>query len=204
MRVDIHVHTSPGSRCSSMTIAAYADAIEQLGLRCACLTNHGDMLDYGSLLGLLPDSVILVPGVEISSTRGDFLIYSTDLDFLRGLEPIQELPPQEDLPERSALVWAHPFAGIPGGLGPSDDHVSGIAGRVDGIEVYNGNWPDEPASRTAMDIADHYGLAPVGGGDAHRLSQLGRCWTEMDEVKSVPDFIEAVKSGRTQAVRASG
>jgi predicted metal-dependent phosphoesterase TrpH len=199
--VDIHVHTSPGSRCSSMTIASYAEAVAELGLKCVCLTNHGDMNDYRLLVDMLPGAVLLVPGVEISSSRGDFLIYSTDIGFLMSLSPLQELPPEAGIPEDSAVVWAHPFAGIPGGLEANDEHVRWVAPRVDGIEVHNGNWPDRLASNSAAEIANHHGLAPMGGSDAHRLSQLGRCWTEMEEIETPSDFIEAVKSGRTRPVR---
>jgi predicted metal-dependent phosphoesterase TrpH len=198
LQIDIHVHTSPGSRCSSMSLAAYAAAIADMGLSCVCLTNHGDMNDYEAMLGMLPQNVILIPGVEISSHEGDFLIYSTDTGFLRTLLPLQDLPPASKLPEDTVVVWAHPFAGIPGGLALDDDHVRKVTPKVNGIEVLNGNWPDEDAALRAAEIAEMYDLAPMGGSDTHRSSQLFRCWTEVEQITTTADFIDAVRKSRTK------
>ncbi|GBE57422.1 PHP domain protein [bacterium BMS3Abin01] len=196
-RLDIHVHTSPGSGCSSLGVESYLRAMEMLGVSTVCVTNHGDMADYRRLVRLAPAGTTVTPGVEISSPEGDFLLFSADIAFLETLSPVQDLPARRDRPAGTAVVWAHPFAGIRGGLAVTDSHVQGVAGRVDGIEVFNGNWPDAQASGRAEEIAAHYGLARLGGSDSHRRRQLFRCWTEVEE----GTLAEAILRRKTSARR---
>jgi predicted metal-dependent phosphoesterase TrpH len=181
-----------------MGLAEYLDAIQALGLDVACLTNHGDLDDYLEMKRLSPPGLSLVPGVEISSPEGDFLLFSPDTDFLSGLEPSQQLPPRRYRPHGTAVVWAHPFAGIRGGLDAGHHHVRRVAAQVDGIEVFNGNWPDDAASVSAVEAAERYGLAQLGGSDSHRREQLLRCWTGVDgSVRDGAGLAKAVLEHRT-------
>ena len=202
MRVDIHVHTYPGSRCSKMRVSSYLDALVELQLEVACLTNHGDMRDFDHLARAAPAGLKLIPGVEISSAEGDFIIFSVDHDYLDSLLVMQELPQPRDRPEQTAVVWAHPFAAI-GAANFSSEYIAGIAARIDGIEVFNGNWLDGQGVELAHRVAEHYNLAELGGSDAHRRENLLKCWTEVDELDSAGDFITAVTERKTRAF-ASG
>lgn len=171
-----------------------------LGTRVACLTNHGDMADFDELSRRAPRGMKLIPGVEISSIDGDFLIFSSDNEFLHGLKPAQPLPGLSDRPDDTAVVWAHPFAGVAGGKRMGEDYLAGVAERVDGIEVYNGNWPDEEASSLARRVASRYGLAELGGSDSHRADSLFKCWTELKEIEDATGLVRAIKSKATAAV----
>lgn len=201
MLLDIHVHTSPGSRCSTMSVASYLQAARQLGFEALCVTNHGDMADYDELVRQSGSRQVVIPGVEISSVEGDFLFFSTDLDFLRTLAPIQTLPSREDRPHQTAVVWAHPFAGVAGGHGVGEDYLVRVAAQVDGIEVYNGNWLDEAASLAARRLAADHGLAELGGSDSHRRAGLMRCWTQLARIDDAAGLISAIRSGATKADR---
>lgn len=168
-----------------------------------CVTNHGDMSDFDKLLRCAPAGLIVIPGVEISSAEGDFIIYSTDLAYLRTLKPAQPLPDREERAAECAVVWVHPFAGSSGGRSMGEGYLADVAGRVDGIEVYNGNWPDEAASRLARSLAASHNLAELGGSDTHRREQLFRCWTEVQaEVGGSADLIRAIREGKTKAEKA--
>lgn len=203
MRIDAHVHTSPGSRCSKMRVSSYLEAIIELELEAACLTNHGELRDYDHLARIAPAGLLLIPGVEISSEEGDFIFFSTDYDYLDSLLPSQRLPDREERPEETAVVWAHPFAAI-GVNSFSDEYIAGVAARVDGIEVYNGNWIDEQGVELARRVALEHDLAELGGSDAHRRENLLKCWTEVDRLESADDFIAAVKARQTTAMAAGG
>ncbi|MHB0867099.1 MAG: PHP domain-containing protein [Thermoleophilia bacterium] len=202
MLLDIHVHTSPGSRCSSMSVDAYLKAALKMEWQALCVTNHGDMADYDELVRQAGNQLLVIPGVEISSPEGDFLLFSTDLDFLRTLTPIQTLPSRADRPDQSAVVWAHPFAGVAGGLGVGEEYLARTAAQVDGIEVFNGNWPDDAAGEAARRLAESCELAQLGGSDSHRQKDLMRCWTELDRVEDAAGLISAIMSGATKAVRS--
>jgi len=182
-----------------MRVTSYLDALVELQLEAACLTNHGDMRDFDHLARVAPAGVMLVPGVEISSEEGDFLLYSCDHEYLDSLLVMQDLPEPADRPPGTAVVWAHPFAAI-GVASFSDEYIAGVAERVDGIEVYNGNWLDRRGVELAREVAARHGLAELGGSDAHRRENLLKCWTEVDGMDSADDFISAVTGRRTRAV----
>lgn len=184
-----------------MSIASYLDAIQELEVSVACVTNHGDMNDYDEIVKRAPAGISVIPGVEITSAEGDFLVFSTDLEYLRSLESAQPLPDRNSRPEETAIVWAHPFAGVAGGLKMGEEYLSSVAPRVDGIEVHNGNWPDGEASRLARCIADTYGLAELGGSDTHRRESLYRCWTEVCDVDGPAGLVLAIKNRKTKAIR---
>jgi hypothetical protein len=183
-----------------MSIDSYLEAIQQLELTVACVTNHGDMDDFDEIARRAPAGVSVIPGVEITSVEGDFLVFSTELDYLRSLESAQPLPDRKSRPNETAVVWAHPFAGVAGGLKMGEEYLARVAPRVDGIEVYNGNWPDEEASRLAHRIAETYGLAELGGSDTHRLESLFCCWTQVGDVDGPEGLVQAIKSRRTEAI----
>ena len=187
-----------------MSVDACLQAVLELGLGAICVTNHGNMSDYDDLVRLAPAGLKVIPGVEISSIDGDFLIFSTDFGFLRGLKPAQPLPARAERPVETAVVWAHPFAGAAGGSLMREDYLERVAFEVDGIEVYNGNWPDEKASRKARRLANQYKLAELGGSDAHRRENLMRCWTEVGEIAGAADLINTIRKRETRAISASG
>jgi predicted metal-dependent phosphoesterase TrpH len=182
-----------------MRVSSYLEAVIELQLEAACLTNHGDMRDFDHLSRIAPASLALIPGVEISSEEGDFLIYSTDYDFLDSLIVMQSMPEPGNRPEETAIVWAHPFAGMR--LTTFDEeYIESVARRIDGIEVFNGNWLDPEGVELARSVADRYGLAELGSSDAHRRNNLLRCWTEADELGSVGDLVAAIHAKKTRAV----
>jgi len=183
-----------------MPVEACLEAALSLGVAALCLTNHGEIADYRELSRLAPLDLIVIPGVEISAPEGDFLLYSQDFDFLESLEAVQPLPASKERPDATAVVWAHPFAGNPGGRNASEEYISSVAIEVDGIEVYNGNWPDDEASELARRVAGEYELGEMGGSDAHKLADMMRCWTEVGGgIGSVADLIAAIKDRRTTA-----
>ena len=173
----------------------------ELDISVACVTNHGDMTDYDELVMKATAGIAIIPGVEISSYEGDFIVFSADIDYLRTLKAVQSLPDRGERPDHTAVVWVHPFAGVTGGLGTGEDYLSRVAPRVDGIEVYNGNWPDEEASGLARRIADNYGLAELGGSDTHRRDSLFRCWTETEDIEKPEGLIQAIMQRKTKATR---
>lgn len=200
MRLDTHVHTSPGSRCSQMTIESYLEAASELGLGTICVTNHGELGDYETMLALATAELRIIPGVEISSPEGDFLVYSTDLSFLDSLEAVQSLPEKRSRPAETAVIWAHPFAGNPGGSNAASDYIREIANMIDGIEIYNGNWPDEEASELARRIALEFDLAELGGSDTHRRESLMRCHTVFTgEITNSAELVAAILDMQTVA-----
>jgi hypothetical protein len=164
------------------------------------LTNHGDVSDNRKLgPALAAEGVLLVHGVEISTLFGDFVVFSPDLDFLSTFADVQDAPRAGELPDDAAVVWVHPAAG--GGRSGSAYYPGlerMVAGVVDAVEVYNGNWLAEDYVTAAEQIAAQLGAARTGGSDAHVAGQLMACYTELpDPVRSTADVVNALKQRRT-------
>jgi hypothetical protein len=207
MRVDLHVHTYPSSTCSSI---AYRDLIahcREHAVGAIALTNHGDVTDNRRLAAPLAEiGTVLVHGVEVSTLYGDFLVYSPDLDLLAGFARLQGVPEAGTLPADAAVVWAHPVAG--GGLSGSPYYpglAQRVAGLIDAVEVWNGNWLEPRYSDAAAALCAELGLPAVGGSDAHVAGRIETCVTEIDgDVRSTADVVAAIKSGAVAPVAPRG
>jgi predicted metal-dependent phosphoesterase TrpH len=200
MNVDLHTHTYPASSCSHIGFSDYIAWCAEHGVEAVALTNHGDMSDNRSLApALAAEGILLVHGVEISTLFGDFVIFSPDLDFLDTFADLQDAPRPGEVPGDAAVVWVHPAAG--GGRSGSAYYPGlerSVAGVVDAIEVYNGNWLGERFVATAEQIAARLGAARTGGSDAHVVGQIMACYTELpDAVRSTADVVAAIKQGCT-------
>jgi len=200
MNVDLHTHTYPASDCSQISFRDYMAWCAEHGVEAVALTNHGDISDNRRLApALAAEGVLLVHGVEISTLFGDFVVFSPDLDFLGTFAAVQDAPRAGELPDDAAVVWVHPAAG--GGRSGSAYYLGlerMVAGVVDAVEVYNGNWLGESYVTAAEQIAAQLGAARTGGSDAHEAGQLMACYTELpDPVRSTADVVAALKQRRT-------
>jgi hypothetical protein len=200
LNVDLHTHTYPGSSCSRISYRDYITWCYQHGIEAVALTNHGNTGDTRKLeAALRADGVLLIRGVEISTDLGDFLVLSPDLDYLDTFRDIQELPDPSSLSPEVAVIWAHPAAG--GGRSRSAYRpgiAQLVAGIIDAVEVYNGNWMGDEYVLTAEAIAAELGKARTGGSDAHQVDRLMLCCTEVpDPVRSTEDVVRAIKQGLT-------
>ncbi len=202
MLVDLHTHTMPASSCSQIEHSEYVERCVALGVQAVALTNHGEIRDNLVLEDLLAEhGILLLHGVEISTVFGDFLVYSPDLEYLSTLRPVQDPLRRIQIPERAAVVWAHPFAG--GGMSRSR-YFPGledmVAPHVDAVEVYNGNWPADRYVDGAAKIALKTGLPTTGGSDAHLADAIMCCATLVDvgagQLRSTSDLVDAIHEGR--------
>jgi predicted metal-dependent phosphoesterase TrpH len=198
MRVDLHVHTYPASRCSSIAYRDFIAHCRTQRVAAIALTNHGDVADNRRLEGPLAEvGTVLVHGVEISTPSGDFIVYSPDLDYLAEFGAEQEVPQAGTIAANAAVVWVHPAAG--GGRSGSLYRASlgdELAPLIDAIEVWNGNWTQRRFVGTAARLCRRLGLPATAGSDAHRVQRLGVRATEIGgEVRSTADVVAAIKAG---------
>jgi len=204
MNVDLHTHTYPASDCSRISYRDYIAWCVDNAIEVVALTNHGDVSDNLRLgPALAAEGVLLIDGIEISTLFGDFVIFSSDLDYLATLRAVQDAPRADTVPEDAAVVWVHPGAG--GGRSGSAYYPgieNMVAGVVDAVEVFNGSWLGDRYVRIAEQIAADLGTARTGGSDAHDPADLMMCYTELpDPVASTADVVRALRSRRTTPVR---
>jgi predicted metal-dependent phosphoesterase TrpH len=140
-----------------------------------------------------PD-ILIIPGVEISTTQGDIVILGTT-----------ELPPKPWTPEvvvdyaksiDAVSIVAHPYRQY--GMG---DQLKNY--RFDAIEVLNGG-STQKANNQAKETAKALGLPGTAGTDAHQISELFSVYNEVDAPLNVDSILWAIRQGRVLARVARG
>jgi len=129
-----------------------------------------------------PD-IVIVPGVEITTTKGDIVILGAE-----------ELPPKPwtvenvvDFANKNECVSVavHPYREW--GLG---DYVA--SSGVDAVEVLNGG-SSASANKQAYDLARALKLPGVAGSDAHKPIELFSVYTEVQASLNIDEILSAIK-----------
>ncbi len=191
MKLDMHIH----STFSADGTAGLEDILRRckdIGLDGLSITDHNaiegslNAVEAASELGL-----IVVRGVEVSSSEGHVLAYGISEAIPRGQsmrETIAEIHRAGGI-----AVAAHPTR-IGSGIGIEAVANSGF----DAVEVLNGA-SSARGNRTAARAAESSKLPVVGGSDAHKVGEIGKAYTVIDRATTEADVISAVVAGRSAA-----
>ena len=193
MIIDLHVHEELFSSCSCLSLEEAAIFARYHGLDAICITNH-DSLDIAKSEYLRTVNFPVFVGVELSTLQGDMLAFG--LEFLPSFKPTAQEFIDFVAVHNGFSCAAHPFRAWNNVLGNCLDSLRGL----DGMEVLNGGNIDTENSQ-ALQACKELGLVALGGSDAHRSRQIGRCATWFPEpVTSMRELIQALKSGRCRPV----
>jgi hypothetical protein len=184
-RYDLQVHTS-ASPCSRATPAEIAAAAVDADLDGVAITNHDTLEDVEAVRAAAPDSLTVIPAVEVTTTEGHLLA----LD-------VREPPPQadpltvvDDVHDQGGLaVLSHPFDRL---RQYYETELAALAAAVDGVEVVNSRCVRPAYNRRAREFAAEHDLPATGGSDAHFPMEVGRATTVCEG-----DVLEAIRSGET-------
>lgn len=215
-RYEIHLHTSPVSRCARVNVEDSLKFYKDRGYDGVFITNHfpNERLEFYNVmtyeeqmryhfsdyfLGAELSNKIGIKvfcGTEMSFLGTDFLVFGLDMDWYIDHPEIMTMHASERLAylrENGAfIIHAHPFrerAAI--------DHFRLFPRLVDGVEIHNAKG-DENENDMALSYAEHYGLIHFAGSDNHhggRTIHLGGVESETP-VADVFDFISQAKAGK--------
>lgn len=191
MYLDLHIHSCHSKDCSSPVASILAQA-KKTGIDGIAICDHDTIkgsLEAEHLVEENGIDILVIPGIEVTTSRGHLLILGGREEFPKNLDP------EEIIKKARALdcfvVAPHPFKGFPKSLGD----VSGL--DVDAVEVLNSRfilgWFNKRAETMACDL----GLPGLGSSDAHYVEMVGRAHTEVDSAPSVESALQAIASGKT-------
>ena len=207
--IDLHVHTSPASPCSSARVDDLIVEAKRIGLDGICLTDHNYVWNQEDVDDLRQRHGFLVlRGNEITTDQGDVIVFGLDRD-IQGIIRLEEL---RALVVRAGgfMIAAHPFRGFLTfgvdklGLTPEKAMARKIFQYVDAVEILNGKV-DEEENRFAGEVARSLDLVLTGGSDAHEVKEVGQYATRLSStVRDEQDLIGALRKGLTAPVAFRG
>ncbi len=201
MKIDLHVHTAPRSKCSNIDPAELVQEAKKIGLDGICLTEHQVLWSKEEIETLANDEGIkFFRGNEITTAQGDVLVFGLEKD-IQGVVTIQEL--KKDVEDAGAFaILAHPYRGFKV-FGISDLKMSvdqaakkKALGFVDAIEIVNGKVTAQD-NEMAGKVAKQIGLHGTAGSDAHNIDDIGKCVTIFKkDIQNEVELVDELRAGR--------
>jgi len=199
-RIDLHVHTRRYSPCAEAIDPEQLHRVmDEARLRGLVITEHDQLWPAEELAQInrkLKNGRIY-RGVEVSTRNGHFVVIGLDsMDGIRAGIGIEDLVKRSQA-QQAAVIWAHPMLNY--GNTPDPLPVEKMPPGIHAIEVASGMTNGSNGDK-ARAIAKRMGWSPVGGSDAHCLSQIGSIATLFPRLpKDEKALARAIKSGRCKA-----
>ncbi len=176
MKVELHLHTSRYSVCSTATPTELMEALVAAGYQAVFITEHDTLWDpweLEQLQGQFP-AIRIFPGMELSLPRGSFqhlvVLGTHDRRYLEmSDDPAAILAKARQ--DGCLTILAHPHRW------EEASKMLGEGLRPDAIEYRTSNQ-DGPTAELALRTAAQLGLPCVNTGDVHGLDLVGRFWIE--------------------------
>jgi predicted metal-dependent phosphoesterase TrpH len=186
---DLHVHTNY-SKDGESSVEEILRQAEKDGLDAIAITDH-DSVDGAKKALAVPSTVLVIPGIEVSTKQGHLLVLGVTEIIPAGLDVVATV----NIARRmgALAILPHPY------------HVwrHGVARRkkagmhiVDAVEAFNSRYIVGSANQKAARIAKRLGKPCVGGSDAHNAKFVGFGRTYVDAEKTVPAILDAIRAGR--------
>jgi len=186
---DLHVHTNH-SKDGESSIEEILRQAESAGLDAIAITDH-DSVEGAKKALAIPSSVLIIPGIEVSTQQGHLLVLGVTEVISAGLDVVATVNIARTMGALTILphpyhVWRH---------GVARRKKAGM-NAVDAVEVFNSRYIVGSANQKAARIAKRLSKPCVGGSDAHNAKFVGFGRTYIDAEKNVPAILEAIRAGR--------
>jgi len=181
IKLDLHLHTT----YSGDSLIKPKDALKFAkikGLDGFAITDHNSLKAYKILIEKNCNDLIVIPGMEIETNIGEVIglflreeIRTNDNNFFTILDLIKE---QDGL-----VIIPHPFDFLRSNRLKMElltDKI--INSYIDGIEIINSRIIFKRSVKKAKGFCKKYNLFETGGSDAHSNKEIGKAYTEIDDI----------------------
>ena len=179
MEVDLHVHSrySPDSRSRPEDIIKRAVT---LGLGAIAVTDHDSLDGAAAAARLAPESLLIVPGVELKTEKGDLLALFVSQEvrsntFAAAVDEIRS--------DGGIAIVPHP--------GESPKMTSQDIALADGLEVFNATLSPRD-NRRSLEYATELRMPGFSSSDAHLVMEIGNGTTRVQDSSSLEELRKAL------------
>ena len=175
MEVDLHIHTrySPDSRSRPEDIIKRAVT---LGLGAIAVTDHDSLKGAAAATKLAPDSLIVVPGMELKTEKGDLLalFVSQEVRSKTFADAVDEIRSDDGI-----AIVPHP--------GESPKMTRRDIALADGLEVFNATLSPRD-NRRSLEYATELRMPGFSSSDAHLVMEIGNGTTRVQDSSSLEEL----------------
>lgn len=195
--VELHSHTIYSKDClvrlEKLPAICRARGIDKLAI-----TDHNTARGALAAAKLYP--MLIIPGEEIMTTRGEILAWYVREEVPAGLSPQETIARLRD---QGALIGvAHPLDRYRHGAWQLDDLLE-IVDLVDAIEVFNARCLQPEDNARALAFAQQHGKLMSCGSDAHIPCEYGRAVLRVEPFASNAEGLRRALVGASRREQAS-
>ena len=183
IRIETHCHTYYSKDCL-MRPKRLIEVCHERGINRLCVTDHNTTKGAFEMASLAPD--LIIPGVEIMTTKGELIALFVEKEVPYGLDPLDTVERFRD--QGAVILVPHPFDSRRHGSWSESD-LRMIAPHVDAIEVFNSRALNASMNNNASLFANELGLMPTVGSDAHSYSEVGKSTMYMQDYVDSDAFV---------------
>jgi hypothetical protein len=186
MKADMHIHTEISD--GRTRVEDLVDIALEVGLGCIAVTDHNTVAAYDMLKD--DGRIIVVPGVEITSSEGHILAYGITEDIPKGMSVLDTV---NAIHEKGGLAFVpHPYR-MWSGIGEKN-----IIPEFDGLEALN-RRSSKASNIKSLALAKSVGKPVVAGSDSHTPDTIGKGYIEIpDSCRTWQDVMAAVMNKETE------
>jgi predicted metal-dependent phosphoesterase TrpH len=216
MKCDLHVHTVHSGMCTVPLLrfvcresysepGAVYERLKRLGMDLVTITDH-DSIDAAESLRSYPDFFLSEEVTCTLPTGTKIHLGVFDIDEAQHLEVQRRRNDFESLSaylREQDLLFSinHAFSRLTGRRLLADFAI--FAEVFPAFETLNGHMLAQ-ANRSAAEMAERLGKAPVAGSDAHTVGSAGLAYTEVQGARSKAEYMGALRRGLGVARGESG
>ena len=194
LKMDSHIHSkySPDSESSLDDIIKVAD---KKNIDIIALSDHNTVDGTSEIIKKTKDtSILAIPSIEISSSKGHILGFGCEEIVPRDLSPEETIDRIHDL--GGLAIIPHPYCFYRHGLLHNTDYERL---KIDAIETKNARFIVGYCNRKAKKLSQKEKIPALGASDAHYYKFVGDCYSLIDCEKDIDSVMKAIKNNRIEA-----